>query len=318
MNTLLIKLFQTWFKILETIIPGYARRWAVQLFFSPHNFNIPGREQSYLKQASNSKIDFNLQPEKLYNMAVAENLFKNKTFNSAEHKKNYTLYELGEGPLVLLVHGWSGRASQMGKIATALAGQGYKTISFNAFAHNGSLAKQTTVIEFAEIIKDIYRNHGPFKALIGHSLGGIALGNAILKGVKTEKLITIGSPTTFQYILDAFGEIVNANTKTLDYIKGFVVDYAKAQIEDFSLQEIGKNLSIPGLIIHDRDDREAVYSQALLFAETWSRAQLVSTKGLGHSRILRDKTVIQMIVDYIKSDTILSNKNERKLELAVK
>lgn len=274
---------------------------------------MPAREKEYLQKSTASIIDFNLSPEKLYNLSVAENRIKDKSFNSAEHKKQYTIFELGNGPTVLLVHGWSGRASQMGKIAKELSEQGYKTISFNAFAHNGSLAKQTTVIEFAEIIKDIHKNHGPFKACIGHSLGGIALGNAVLNGVKTEKLITIGSPTTFQYILDAFGEIINAGASTLNYIKNFTVEYANAKVDDFSLREIGRNLTIPGLIIHDTDDKEALYSQSLLFDATWKKGRLVTSSGLGHSRILRDKKIIKMIVDYIGSDTNSVNFKQKNL-----
>lgn len=314
MNSFILKAFQIWFKIIETIVPNYAKRRSVKLFFSPHNFQMPTREKLYIKLASKKKVDFNLDIEELYKPEAAINILKDKSFNSAEHKDKYTIYELGDGPPVLLVHGWSGRASQMGDIAIALAEHGYKTISLSAFAHNGSLPKQTTVIEFAEIIKDISKNNGPFKAVIGHSLGGIALGNAILKGIETEKFITIGSPTTFQYILEAYGEIVNASQSTLDYIKDFVIEYTKVDIDDFSLRDIGSHLSLPGLIIHDQDDKEAIYSQALLFNETWGKGQLITTNGLGHSRILRDKKVIKLIADYIKSGSVIYDIKQKEFQ----
>jgi pimeloyl-ACP methyl ester carboxylesterase len=190
----------------------------------------------------------------------------------------------------------------MGSLAEGFADKGYKVITFDAFAHGLSPGKQTTVLEFIRIIKELAKSYGPFKAMIGHSLGGIACGKAVLEGVKTDTLITIGSPTTFQYLLDAFGQIINAGKKTTEYIKDFVEGYAKAPIEDYSLTNIGRQLNVPGLIIHDQNDKEAIYDNALLFDKTWKSGTLLTTKGLGHSRILRDRNVISQIIDYV-SDT---------------
>lgn len=299
MQKMIVRLFQIWFKTIEIILPFVAKKWAVNLFFTPLRYPVPARENHFAQQATVKKVNFTIDPHELYNPEYAHGKVLNKKFNNAEGKDYYNLYELGEGPLVLLVHGWSGRASQLGLIARTFVKNGYKVITFDAFAHGNSPGKQTTVLEFIKIIKNITKTYGPFKAMIGHSLGGIACGKSIIEGVKTEKLITIGSPTTFQYLLDAFGQIINAAPRTTEYIKEFIENYAKAEVDKYSLATIGKDINVPGLIIHDRDDKDAKYEQALLLDEVWKDGKLITTQGLGHSRILRNKKVIQTMVDFI-------------------
>lgn len=299
MQKIFITLFRTWFKILEIIFPFLAKKWAVNLFFTPLRYPVPSREKNFFKLTNVSNVIFSIDPNELYKVDYAKGRVLNKNFNSTEGKEFFKFYEVGDGPVILLVHGWSGRASQMGNLAQAFSANGYKVIIFDAFAHGESPGKQTTVLEFIKIIKKLANTYGPFSAMIGHSLGGIACGKAIQEGVATERLITIGSPTTFQYLLDAYGRIINANKKTTDYIKEFTENYARAPVEKYSLATIGKELDIPGLIIHDYYDMEATYDNALVFNDTWPKGQLISTKGLGHSRILRDRKTIELMINFV-------------------
>ncbi len=294
-------IFRTFFKIVETLTPNIAKKWAVNLFFTPMRFKRPVHEQEFVKRAKITKVKLELNPTELYNLEYAKGRVLNKHFNQAKEKSHYTLYELGEGPVVLLVHGWSGRASQLGTMALKLAESGYKTVTFDAFAHGNSPGKQTTVFEFVKIIKDIYQQFGPFEAIIAHSLGGIAAGKAIIEGIESNKLITIGSPTTFNFILDSFCKIINASKSIKEYILSFTQNYAKSNEEEFSLTNIGEKLDLPGLIIHDKEDREAEFNQALLFDKNWSQGNLISTKGLGHTRILRDEKILDKIIEFVKT-----------------
>jgi alpha-beta hydrolase superfamily lysophospholipase len=89
---------------------------------------------------------------------------------------------MAQGKRVLLVHGWSGRGTQLFKIADELLKQGYSTISFDAPAHGKSPGKTTIMVDFITTI-EINKQFGPFDAAIGHSLGGMSVLNA-KKGLK--------------------------------------------------------------------------------------------------------------------------------------
>jgi len=221
-------------------------------------------------------------------------------YSPVSEKSSYKTYIWGEeGPLVLLAHGWSGRASQMAVLAAPLIKAGFKVMTFDAFAHGASPGKQSNLAEFKQIIAHIYKKQGPFQAIIGHSLGGIAACLAVSEGVKTEKLITIGSPATMDYIVESFCLTLGARLSSGQYLFDYVKKMTGLDPDYFSLAKIVGKLDNEGLIIHDRDDKESAYEQALLVAENWKGGRLVSTSGLGHQRILRDKEVIRTIVDFV-------------------
>jgi pimeloyl-ACP methyl ester carboxylesterase len=63
-------------------------------------------------------------------------------------------------------------------------------------------------------------------------------------------------------------------------------------------------------IVHDEDDAEIPYHQALRLSEKWPESQLITTRGLGHRRILKDKETISRIVSFVENqreDNILRN-----------
>jgi hypothetical protein len=60
------------------------------------------------------------------------------------------------------------------------------------------------MLEFIESIKEIDVEFGPFEAAIGHSLGGMALFNAVKDGFTINHLVTIGSGDLVKDIIDDF------------------------------------------------------------------------------------------------------------------
>ena len=59
-------------------------------------------------------------------------------------------------------------------------------------------------------------------------------------------------------------------------------------------------MRIPLLVIHDRDDREVRWDDGAAIAAAWPGAQLVTTTGLGHHRIVSDGGVIQQVLGFLK------------------
>ena len=92
--------------------------------------------------------------------------------------KRIKTYELeGSRKKVLLVHGWSGRGSQLSSIATECNKKGFFVVSFDAPAHGGSSSYTTNVPEFVEAINFLNKTKGPFDYAIGHSFGGASIFN---------------------------------------------------------------------------------------------------------------------------------------------
>ena len=60
----------------------------------------------------------------------------------------------------------------------------------------------------------------------------------------------------------------------------------------------------PLLVVHDHRDGVIPFSQGRAIAAAWQGAELLSTTGLGHHRILRDPQVVRSAVDFLGSAAV--------------
>ena len=58
-------------------------------------------------------------------------------------------------------------------------------------------------------------------------------------------------------------------------------------------------MTAPLLVIHDRDDRDVAWTDGAAIAGAWPGAELVSTAGLGHRRIVHDLAVVARAVSFL-------------------
>ncbi len=298
------RLIQIFVRFLQYVLPDYAKKIGLHLWATPVRFKRPAREQAYLDKMRVEKLAVDFKNALLYDESYARGKTLTRDFYDDSAKKYIMTYHRGTGPLVLLVHGWSGRATQMGAIAESLANEGYSILAFDGFAHGDSPGKQTSMLEFVYLIQQLAGKYGPFEAIIGHSMGGIAAGMAIAKGVRADHLVTLGSPATFEFITRSYMENIRANDRTLKFIIDFTLNYTKSSTADFELVSVVPQLDLPGLIIHDRNDTEVEYRQALILKEAWPQADFFTTENLGHRRILWDVKVLRRISSFLSEKKV--------------
>ena len=142
--------------ILERISPKLTTLFAARLFTTPIKYKIPKREWQMEEQSRKTKLYIPIIQKKI------------QVYHYGESNKK-----------VLLVHGWSGRGTQLVKIADELVKMGYQTVSFDAPAHGKSEGKTTIMTEFIASILELEKQFGPFEFAVGHSLGGMSILNAI-------------------------------------------------------------------------------------------------------------------------------------------
>lgn len=272
--------FTRWtFPKIEAMLPGFAYKLAVILFLTPPRFPFPKREKEKLNTA---------------------NLFS-FTLNG----KVLQAYSWGEGPEVLLVHGWSGRGTQFREFIDPLVSQGYKVIAFDAPAHGKSQGRKTNVIEFSESIKELALQFNNLAAIIGHSIGGTAALFAIRNGLQVNKAVIISTPVFGSKIISVFLKNINASPGVGEYIRKYVKKTFGKDFEEFNALHIAPNVpDIPILLMYDENDTDVpiYHSDALL--EVLPHAKLVRTKQLGHNGILKNRKVIENALSFISRDII--------------
>ncbi len=217
-------------------------------------------------------------------------------------KKEVVMYQYGESKKkILLVHGWSGRGTQMVRIADELIKNGFSTISFDAPAHGKSPGKTTLMLEFIAVILELERQFGPFEAAIGHSLGGMSLLNAVRKGFKINRLITIGSADIVKNVVDHFISKLELKPEMGDKLQLHFEKKYGEKMDALSAYIAAKEIEIPVLIIHDNDDEEVPIKCAIHIHKHLKKGHLMITKGLGHRLILGDQNVVEEIIHFIQN-----------------
>lgn len=264
-------------KLLEAISPKLATRFAMKLFTSPMKHALPKRE---------SEMDAKSKQQLLQIGSI---------------KKKVVVYQYGSSEKkVLLVHGWSGRGTQLVKVAEAFAKLGYATVSFDAPAHGKAPGKTSNMTEFIAAALQIEKQYGPFDFAIGHSLGGMTVLNSIKRGLRVKKAVIIGSGDVVEDILNDFVSKLGLKPKIASFMKSEFENKIGETMNSYSAYIAAKEVDLPVLVVHDENDQDVPVSAAHHIKSHLKNGELFITKGLGHRKILGDDTVIKRIIEFIK------------------
>ncbi|MDI6049060.1 alpha/beta hydrolase [Flavobacterium sp. XS2P24] len=265
-------------KLISFISPKLITLFAAKLFTTPIKHKIPKRE---LEMDRNSI-------QKLIPVPAID--------------KEVLLYQYGKSEKkVLLVHGWSGRGTQLFKIADELLKAGYSTISFDAPAHGKSPGKTTIMVDFIATILEIDKQLGPFEAAIGHSLGGMSVLNAIKKGLKVNHAVVIGSGDIVEDIMDDFVAKLELKPIISTLLRLHFEKKYQEKMNSYSAFLAAKEIAIPVLVIHDNNDPEVPVKAGIHIHKYLKNGELLLTDGLGHRKILGNHKVIEKTVQFIQN-----------------
>ncbi len=266
----------------ESVFPALAHRYFIRIFFTPLRYQVPEKEKQLAASAT------------LFSITVSG--------------RRIQCYAWGQGPLVLLVHGWAGRGTQFRKIIEVLSREGFRVVSFDGPAHGKSDGTRTNILEFVEVMREMYRNIGEPEAIIAHSFGGSVALAAAAHGLRVKKLINIASPTIGDEIINTYLRAINGSQGSGDFFRSYIVrQYGKSFDEFTSLHFIHQlTQDIDLLLIHDENDEEVILKHALDLKRAYPEAQLMVTKGLGHTRILHDEAVVKSCVTFVRNGRLNS------------
>jgi pimeloyl-ACP methyl ester carboxylesterase len=231
--------------------------------------------------------------------------FSTKFILTAAGKK-IQCYRWGQSAkYVLVMHGWAGRATQFRRFIKPLNKAGYAVLGFDGPAHGKSQGQSTNIREFEEVLKKIHEVQGVPEAIIAHSFGGAAVLFAAKNGLPVKKAINIASPVIGDKIIDTYLRAIGGSEKTKHFFKQYILKKYGQPFDAYTVAGFIHQLSQPVevLLVHDEDDRDVSMEHPLELLRLYPSARLLKTKGLGHTRILKDNQVIEEIVTFIQKGT---------------
>ncbi len=200
----------------------------------------------------------------------------------------HAAFAWGSGPLVILVHGWNGRAAQMAPLATALAAQGYKCVAPDITGNGAPGLRATRWHYFLRDIEALTKALATdVFAFIGHSSGGTTMMAARRHGlIGAERYICISSPADPFLSIDSAEERFAPRTAVMNRYKDSIADEFRMTWDDLaaggSYAGAGKEL----LLVYAKKDRMVPHSEGDRVHALCRGSSLVKLEGYGHRSVL--------------------------------
>jgi pimeloyl-ACP methyl ester carboxylesterase len=221
----------------------------------------------------------------------------------------------GKGPLVVLVHGWNGRGSQLGAFVDPLVRAGLQVVAFDAPGHGGSAGSTSSLLEFADAFDAVVDATKPFfqplAAVVAHSMGGAAVTYALSRaaakpgiglepGTRSPRLVFIAPPIDMRDFVTTVSAELGLSERSHHALEQVVERRVGLRMADLHALRLAPAMTAPLLVLHDEQDRAIPVECGESLARAWPGAELKKTRGLGHNRILRDPKTVEAVVAYVK------------------
>jgi pimeloyl-ACP methyl ester carboxylesterase len=259
-------------RALSFVSPNLAADWAIGIFATPRRIARPPWEQ---------KIAGEGKPERT--------------------PEGIAVVRWGDpkAPIVLLVHGWAGRGTQLSYLVEPLLKLGYQVIAFDGPGHGDSRGRRSNIRIFADALVATEKQYGNFRAVVAHSFGAAATILALTRGLQAKAAILVAAPSEVDWIVTAFCRRMGLSSRASKVFRRKISEWAGIPLEDVAIEKIGPKLSLPGLIVHDPEDADVPFENAERYIEHWKQAKLLVLENVGHRKILKAPAFLTAVANFL-------------------
>lgn len=260
--------------------PSLASRWAEEMFLTPRRRPRPEAERALLRSATALRVPFR-----------------------GAHLPAWTWAPPGDegAPVAILVHGWESRGAQLGAFVAPLVARGLRVVAFDAPGHGDAPLRRASVVEHARALVAVMAHVAPggVHAVVGHSVGGAAALLATRFGLRAQRLVLLAPPTSPARFIAGFSRMFRLDER----IKTGMLLRLEARygipIADLDVRLDAAGLEQPVLVVHDEDDAVVPWSDGVAIAGATPHGELMTTRGLGHNRVLQASEVVARVAAFV-------------------
>jgi len=274
-----VALLRRLFGCLQWISPRLAAARSLQLFLRTYRRPLRPEDAALLARARRQRIAMRHGSAVVYEWAAA-------------------------GPTVIILHGWGSRAARFTLLAQALHARGWRVLAIDAPGHGSASGRSSSLVQFMDCLDAVIHRCGPPQALIGHSLGALAIACRFgaappewATAVRT--VVLVGMPESAEFLLRKFIQLLALSPATERRLRArFQARFGQTP-QDFASLPGAARIGARLLIMHDRSDDIVPCEHSAQLLAQLPAAQFVITEGLGHSALTRDAGTIARIVEFL-------------------
>lgn len=211
------------------------------------------------------------------------------------------VYRWGEGPAVLLLHGWSGSAAQMTPLVAPLLAARLSVLTLDMLGHGRARGRLASIWHYCRAIEGVAQQHGALHGVVAHSFGALAILLAQSRGLALPRLAAIAPLASFDHVWQQLAKRLALQPATLQALSRPIEKLAGGRLANLEARELAANLQSPPAvqIWHDVADREVPFSHAEMLAAALPGSLLQPQQGMGHAHILQSEDVAQAVARFL-------------------
>lgn len=207
-----------------------------------------------------------------------------------------------EGPLVVLIHGWGGRAAQMAPLASDLSQQGFRCVAPDIRGHGDSPLRYT---RWSFLLDDIAAISASLNeevyAYVSHSAGALTTMAARgLKGISAERYVCICAPSHPFPPINVIEKKLAPRKQVVDRYKEFI---ARQFDTDWATLQTGVSYAGAGsdmLLFYDEVDRFVPHREGDKIHGLCPGSTLIKTNGYSHAKVLAAAELSSAVGEFLK------------------
>jgi alpha-beta hydrolase superfamily lysophospholipase len=265
------------FRWLSLLSPALAARLALRLFTTPRSRRISDADAQFLAGAATRRLP-------------------------TAHGEVQVYEWPGDGPAVLVMHGWISYAGQLRAVIEGLRSHRLRVVAFDAPAHGSSGGQQADLPSFRDALAAVSRACGPIAAILAHSFGAIAAASWLAEDAAAAQLraaVLVGLPRDAGYLFDSFTVAMGLHSEVIQRMRALFLARYGARPQDFSALRLAQRIHIPVLLVHGGADEYIPAAHAVEVALQLRDGRVEVIAGHNHSAPLRDPSIIELMAQFI-------------------
>ncbi|HMD58741.1 MAG TPA: alpha/beta fold hydrolase, partial [Steroidobacteraceae bacterium] len=265
---------RTAFRLLSALSPRLAAKLALRMFMTPASRRIDPQEAQFLATAR----------------AVALRTSGNRI----------QAYEWpGNGPAVLVVHGWMSHAARMADVINALRARGLRVVAFDAPAHGRSAGRRADLYDFRDAIEAVSAACGPIGGLLAHSFGALTTVTwlAETQPAAVRAVVLVGLPRDVGYTFESFALALALRADVVAHTRELFLRRYGGYPEQYASVTLASQLPMPVLLIHGGADEYVPADHAVEFSEQLIDGKLLVLAAMRHNAPLHDANAVGAMAD---------------------
>lgn len=270
-----MRMLRLGFRSLQAVSPSRAAALAERLFFTPPRARLTPAMRAELERGRHFTIEVE------------------------GHRVAGWLWGDEGCPVVYLAHGWGSRGGRLVSYVRPLVSMGFQVVTYDGIGHGASEGQLSSMPQLARTLRAVVDAVGSAHGILAHSLGASAATLAMEWGLPVGRAVFVAPAADPAGYALRWAQVLGMRQDVVDRMRTNTERRLAFSWADLDVVSLARRRSAPLLVIHDETDTVVPRSEGAAIAGAWPGSLLLTTRGYGHSEVVRAPSVVGQAVAFL-------------------